>query len=79
MLRSLLGDREGTTQKMREKYFAERSGELSGAICLKTLVLLGNDPVTPSNCSEISLVLFRQCLACAVIGAQLAVTASFCI
>ena len=24
-------------------FFAERSGELSGAICLKTLVLLDND------------------------------------
>ena len=43
---------------MTDKGLAERSGELSGAICLKTLVLLGNDPVTPSNCSENSLVLF---------------------
>ena len=30
------------------------------AICFKTLVLLGNDPVTPSNCSENTLVLFVQ-------------------
>ena len=27
---------------MCDKDFAKRSGELSGAICLKTLVLLGN-------------------------------------
>ena len=36
------GDRKGTTKKLCDKDFAERSGELSGAICLKTLVLLGN-------------------------------------
>ena len=29
-----------------DKDLAERSGELSGAICLKALVLLGSDPVT---------------------------------
>ena len=56
-----IGDRQGTTKKLRDKDFAERSGELSGAICLKTLVLLGNDPVTPWNCSDnSSLVLFVQ-------------------
>ena len=38
-----LGDRKGTTKKLCDKDFAERSGELSGAICRKTLVLLGND------------------------------------
>ena len=49
-----IGDRKGATKKLCDKDFAERSGELSGAIRLKTLVLLGNDPVTPpSNCSEI--------------------------
>ena len=37
------GDRKGTTKKLRDEDFAERSGELFGAICLKTLVLLGND------------------------------------
>ena len=37
------GDRKGTTKKLCDKDFAERSGELSGAICLTTLVLLGND------------------------------------
>ena len=37
------GDRKGTTKKLCDKDFAERSGELSGAICLKTLVLLRND------------------------------------
>ena len=52
------GDRKGATKKLCDKDFAERSGELSGAICLKTLVLLGNDLATPSNCSEDSLVLF---------------------
>ena len=40
-------DRKGTTKKLCDKGFDERSGELSGAICLKTLVLLGNDPVNP--------------------------------
>ena len=35
------------------KIFAERSAELSGVICLKALVLLGNDPVSP-------LELFRK-------------------
>ena len=38
-----LGVRKGTTKKLCDKDFAERSGELSGAICLKTLVLLGSD------------------------------------
>ena len=39
-----IGDTHGTTKKLCDKdVFAERSGELSGAICLKTLVLLGND------------------------------------
>ena len=51
-------DGKGTTKKLCDKDLAERSGEPSGAICLKTLVLLGNDPVAPSNCSENSLVLF---------------------
>ena len=40
---SQVGDGEGTTKKLCDKDFAERSGELSGAIRLKTLVLLGND------------------------------------
>ena len=57
--RAKIGDRKGTTKKLCDKDFAERSGELSGAICLiKTLVFLANDPITPSNCSENSLVLF---------------------
>ena len=34
---------KGTTKKLCDKDFAERSGELSGAICLKALGLLGND------------------------------------
>ena len=37
-----IGDRKGTKKKLCDKDFAERSGELSGVICLKTLVLLGN-------------------------------------
>ena len=56
----IIGDRKGTTKKLCDKDFAECSGELSGVICLKTLVLLGNDPITPSNCSENSLVLFMR-------------------
>ena len=43
------------------KSLPERWGELSGAICLKTLVLQGNDRATPRNCSENSLVLFVRC------------------
>ena len=31
------GDRKGTTKKLYDKDFAERSGELCGAICLKPL------------------------------------------
>ena len=54
-------DRQGTTKKLCDKDFAEHAGELSGAVCLKTLVLMGNDPVTPSNRSENSLVLFVRC------------------
>ena len=54
---SRIGDRKGTKSKLCDKDFAERSGELSGAIRLNTLVLLGSNPVTPPNCSEHSLVL----------------------
>ena len=43
----VIGDRKGTTKKLCDKDFAERWGELSGAIRLKTLVLLGNDGKTP--------------------------------
>ena len=39
--------RSGTTKKLCDKDFAKGSGELSGAICLKTLVLLGNDRQPP--------------------------------
>ena len=48
----IIGDRKSTKKKLCDKDFAERSGELSGAICLKTLILMGNDPVTDSNCSQ---------------------------
>ena len=48
------GDRQGTTKKVCDKGFAE----LSCAICLKNLAVLGSHPVVPSNCSEYALVLF---------------------
>ena len=35
-------DRKGTPKNFCDKDFAELSGEFSGAICLKTLVLLGS-------------------------------------
>ena len=53
-----MGTEKYHTKKLCDKDFAGRSGELSGAFCLKTLVLLGNDPVIPSNSSANSLVLF---------------------
>ena len=49
-----LRDRKGTPKGFCDKDIAELSGELSGAICLKILVLLGS----ASNRSENSLVLF---------------------
>ena len=78
---SMVGDRKGTTKKPCDEDFAEHSGELSGVICLKTLVLLDNEPVTPSNCSENSLVLFVRFFGfvgpfwlvtwnCAVVGVE---------
>ena len=43
-------DREGTPKNFCDKDFAEISGELSGAICLKTLVLLvGSTQKAPSE------------------------------
>ena len=50
------GDRKGTAKKLCDKDFAERSGELSGAICLKTLVLLITTLIMTSN----PLELFRN-------------------
>ena len=44
-----MGDGKSTTKKLCGKDLAELSGELSGAICLKTLVLL----VTTSNPLEL--------------------------
>ena len=41
---SLSWDREGIPKKLCDKDFAELSGELSCAICLKTLVLQGKCP-----------------------------------
>ena len=40
--RDCFGDRKGTPKNFCDNDFAELSGELSGAICLKTLVLLGS-------------------------------------
>ena len=37
-----LRDREGTPKNFYDKDFAKLSGKLSGAICLKTFVLLGS-------------------------------------
>ena len=45
--RCLVGDREGTAKKLCDTDVAERSGELSGGICLETLVFLGNDREPP--------------------------------
>ena len=53
MLQIGFGDREGTTKKLCDKDFAERSGELSGAIYLTILVLLGNSPATPRIAQKI--------------------------
>ena len=47
------GDRKATTKKLCDKDFAKRSGELSGALALRS-----NNPIAPSNCSENSLALF---------------------
>ena len=40
-MKATIRDREGTTKRLLNKDFAEHPGELSGAICLKTLVLPG--------------------------------------
>ena len=42
-----LRDRKGTPKNFCDKDFAELSGELSSAICLKTLVLMGHDRKPP--------------------------------
>ena len=52
-----IGDRKGTTKKLCDQDFAERSGELSGAICLKTLVywvVTGNPPELSSTAGDAS-------------------------
>ena len=46
------GDRKGTTIKNSMTKNLPNVWVIFCAICLNTLVLLGNDPVTPSNCSE---------------------------
>ena len=38
----IIRDRTGTPKNLCNKDFADFSGELSGAICLRTLVLLGS-------------------------------------
>ena len=52
--RAQIRDRKGTPKNLCDKEFAEVSGELSGAIRLKTFVYWA----APSNCSEKSFVLF---------------------
>ena len=37
--KGFVGDRKGTPKKLCDKEFAELSADLSGAVCLKTLVL----------------------------------------
>ena len=39
--KNFIRDRRGTSKNFSDKDFAELPGELSGAICLTTLVLLG--------------------------------------
>ena len=51
-------DRKSTPKNFCDKDFAELSGEFSGAICLKTLVLLGHDRRPPRIVSANSLALF---------------------
>ena len=46
-----------------DKDFAERSGELSGAIGLKTLVSLDNDPITPRIVQKVLWCRSREFLA----------------
>ena len=42
VIRCFLRDRQGTPKNLCDKDYAELSGELSGVICLKTLLLLGS-------------------------------------
>ena len=42
-LPDIVRDRKGTPKNFCDKDFAELSGELSGLLCLKTLVLMGKD------------------------------------
>ena len=51
--RTIFRDRKGTPKNFCDKDFAELSGELSGAICLKTLVLMGNDRYPPRTVQKI--------------------------
>ena len=52
-------NREGTPKNVSDKDLGELSGELSGAICLRTLVLLGS----ALKCFRNSLVLFVRFFA----------------
>ena len=49
---SSFGDRKGTTKKLCDKDSAERSGELSGAICLKTIILSNEEILTMTMTGE---------------------------
>ena len=61
----LIGDSKGTTKKACDKDFAERSAELPGAICLKNIVVQGNDRQPPQIVLKIlwccSRMLFWLC------------------
>ena len=59
---SIIGDSKGTTKKLCDKDFAERSGEFSGVICLKTLVLLDNDRLPPRIVQKIFWCCSREFL-----------------
>ena len=58
----LVGTEKGTTKKLCDKDFAERSGELFGAICLKTLVLLESDRSPPRIVQKILWCCSREFL-----------------
>ena len=64
----MFGDRKGTTKKLRDKDFAKRSGELSGAIfASKALVLLDNDQEPPRIVQTILWCCSREFLALSVL------------
>ena len=57
-----MGTEKAPQKKLCDEDFAERSGELSGAICLKTPVLLDNDRQPPRIVKNILLCCSHECL-----------------